>query len=169
MIIYLKSNLRGVIINLLITCFTLGALAAPTGRYCLVIEFKDGQKQEFLLSTRPNISFQGSQFVVAQDKSSVEFAFADVATFSFADNNSSGVKALRQKNLTFSYTDNQNFVIHGADGKTSAEVIGIDGKQQPCKVSRPAANALSVSLVSLRPGVYVVRVNKKQIFKIVKK
>lgn len=168
MIICLKNYLRGILSTLLISCYTLGAIAAPTGKYCLVIEFKDGQKQEFQLSTRPNISFQGSQFVVAQDKSDVEFAFADVANFSFADT-SSGVNALRQKNLTFSYTDNQNFMINGADGRTSVEVIGIDGKRQSCKVSRPADNTLSVSLVSLRPGVYMVRVNKKQIFKIVKK
>lgn len=168
MIICLKKWLRVILFTLIISCFTLGALATPTGKYCLVIEFKDGQKQEFQLSTRPNISFQGSQFVVAQDKSDVEFSFADVASFSFADT-SSGVNALRQKNLTFSYTDNQNFVINGADGRTSVEVIGIDGKRQSCKVSRPADNTLSVSLVSLRPGVYMVRVNKKQIFKIVKK
>ena len=163
-----KQHVRKLLIILLISCFTLGILAAPTSKYCLVIEFKDGQKQAFQLSTRPNISFQGSQFVVAQDKSDVEFAFADVANFSFADS-SSGVNALHQKNLTFSYTDYQNFVINGADGRTSVEVIGIDGKQQSCKVSRSADNTLSVSLVSLRPGVYMVRVNNKQIFKILKK
>ena len=169
MIISLKNCLSGFVITLLISLFALGAKAAPTDKYCLVIEFKDGRTQKFQLSTRPNVSFQGDQFVVSQGKSNVEFAFAEVVNFSFVDKNSSGMKALPDKSLTFSYTDNQNFVINGADGKTQVEVLSIDGKRQPCKVSRTAGNALSVSLANLRPGVYMVMVNKKQVFKIVRK
>ena len=164
-----QNILKGLLFSLFISINILGTLAAPTGKYCLIIEFKDGKTQKFQLSTRPNMTFQGDQFVVAQGSSNVEFSFSDVAGFSFGDKNSSGMNTLRDNNLSFSYIDNQYFVIYGGNGMTSVEVISTDGKRQPCNVSRLEGNALSVSLSNLRSGVYLVKVNNKDVFKIVRK
>lgn len=141
--------------------------ATPPGKYNLIVHLKDGTRQTFMLSSRPNVAFESNRFVISQEASNVEFSCENVVRFSFADNNSSDIKGLRQEGLLVSYTDPQHVVIYGVNAKSKVSVTNMDGKVQPCKTNRKN-NGLSVSLESLPKGVYVISVDKQN-FKIIRK
>ena len=141
--------------------------ATPPGKYNLIVHLKNGTKQTFMLSSRPNVSFESERFVISQEASNVEFSCENVVRFSFADKNSSDIRGLQQDGLLISYTDPQHVVIYGVNGKAKVSVTNMEGKVQSCKTNRKD-NGLSVSLESLSKGVYVITVDKQN-FKIIRK
>lgn len=165
----LKLFIRRVFLTLSFFLYMIGVHAVPSENYCLVIEFKDGATQMFLLSSRPNVGFVDNQFVISQGDSKIEFAFNDVAGFAFADNNGSSVKRLRDEGLSISFVDNLHLIVNGATSPTDISITNIDGKKYPCDIRRQDVNTISVSFETLSSGVYVVSIGKSRTFIIVRK
>lgn len=151
--------------TLLCFLFAFGVQATPLGKYNLVVQLKDGTWQAFTLSSRPSVNFEGDQFVISQPDSNIEFSCDNVVRFSFVDNNND----IQDGGLAVSYSDPQHLTVFGIDDVSKICVTNIEGKAQPCNTNRKGKDALSVSLENLPQGVYVISINKKHNFKIIKK
>lgn len=162
-----RSGKKACLIILFLSCF-LGLNAIPSEKYSLVVSFKDGTTQTFLLSSRPLVTFQESQFVITQAGSDIEFSVSNVVDFSFADSETA-VHSIHDTGLTVSYTNNEHLMIYGAEDNVEVRVTNLEGKRMLCSVRSLAVNVLSVSLTGLRQGVYIVSIGKRHHFKIVKK
>lgn len=164
----LHSQGRRAFFAFLLCLSALGMWAQPTGKYNLVVELTDGNKQAFLLSTRPTITFESDKFVIAQAEANVEFEISKVASFSFAEV-ADNIQALMNEGYTISYTDGKYLTIYGSKITNDVSIVSIDGIAQQVQLTRHGDDALVVSLEGLRQGVYIVAINGKQNFKIVKR
>ena len=165
----LKLFIKRVLLTLLFFLYMAGVHALPSGKYSLVIEFKDGTTQTFLLSSRPNVGFVDNQFVISQGDSNVEFAFDDVASFSFLDKDAANIHHVYDGGLAISYADNHHLIIQGAKGKIKVSIANLEGKNYKCDIHRQDASTITVSLENLSSGVYVVSIGENRTFKIVRK
>ena len=162
-------NLRksGVFI-LLCFCLCFSANAVPSGKYSLLVNLKDGTQQIFMLKEKPSVIFENNRFVITQSGSNVEFSFDNVLNFSFSDS-TTGIKAVTDKNLAISYTDSDHLLVHGANSNTKVRITKLDGKLVSCQITKLKDNTLLISLENLQTGIYVVSIDNKQNFKIIKK
>lgn len=149
--------------------FELGAKAVATGKYSLVVHLGDGSTQTFLLNQSPVVAFQSGQFIISYGGSDIEFSVSLVTEFSMQDNTSEGISLPQKGELIIRYTGGSQIVIYGAGHVSDISVSALDGKVQPCKISRAEGDGVSVSLDGFQKGVYIVSIGKIHNFKIVKK
>lgn len=159
---------RRTFVTLLICLSAIGIWAQPTGKYHLVVGLTDGNKQTFLLSTRPTITFEADKFVIAQEEANVEFEVSKVARFSFSESGTD-IQALKNDGFTISYSDGKTLLIYGYRMTNDVSITSIDGRAQQVQLKRQGDDALAISLEGLHQGVYIVTINGKQNFKILKR
>lgn len=164
----LRFQGRRTFVTFLLCLSAIGIWAQPTGKYNLVVGMTDGDMQTFLLSTRPTITFESDKFVIAQEEANVEFEISQVVSFSFTEN-VDNIQTLKSEGFTISYTDGKNLVIYGAKMTKDASITRIDGKAQQVQLKRLDEDTLAISIEGLHQGVYIVTINGKQNFKILKR
>lgn len=164
----LRFQGRKSFVTFLLCLSAIGIWAQPTGKYNLVVGMTDGDMQTFLLSTRPTITFESDKFVIAQEEANVEFEVSKVARFSFSESGTD-IQALKNEGFTISYSDGKTLLIYGYRMTNDVSITRIDGKAQQVQLKRLDEDTLAISIEGLHQGVYIVTINGKQNFKILKR
>ncbi len=137
--------------------------------HVLIVELRDGTSAKFALTDKPVISHSGNDVLIKSDWLSATYSIDAVRKYRFKEQDITGIEAAEaEEQFTVVYTDGETVRIGGAGDKTRASVFAIDGRKVAAEVGNDG-NMLSVSLINLPSGVYIVNVNGKQSFKVVRK
>ena len=98
----------------------------------------------------------------------MEFEVSKVARFSFSESGTD-IQALKNDGFTISYSDGKTLLIYGYRMTNDVSITSIDGRAQQVQLTRQGDDALAISLEGLHQGVYIVTINGKQNFKILKR
>lgn len=161
---------------LLAICSMSMAAWAQEMTYVLVISQKDGTTTTFTLDQNPVIKFVGDDIQIYTDES---YKGGEVTYFSchldelnishYAENDVTAIEDAKadKAGVKVSYTDGQNVVVSGLAETDKLSLYALDGRKVEDFASE--GGQANISLAKLPAGVYVVNINSKQSFKIMKR
>lgn len=130
----------------------------------LIISTKDGQQVTYLLSTRPVVTFEGTDLVLKTTEVTVKYPLADIEDMTF--DLASGIQPVKMdQNISFTI-DANHIAANGLKNGEVLQVFSLDGKVL-VNATASEDGQLSVSTEALPHGVYVVKAGKKS-YKIMK-
>ncbi len=160
------------ILSLLLMCvLTLSAWSQDMQGHVLLMELKDGAVHRFVLLHKPVLTHVDSRIVqINSDVITASYAIEDIKKYRFEVQDLTAIDDVLEETERFTvvYTDGETVRIGGVSDSDAISVYSVDGRKVSADVSRDGSQA-AVSLVSLPHGVYVVNVNGKQSFKVVRK
>lgn len=133
----------------------------------LIVELQNGSQTTFVLSEKPEMTFANHVLTIVMNNKSSDFEISDVKQFYFGEI-SSDIQQLKVNELKIVYQSDDKVVIEGASESDRIVIYSIKGVMQKAAVSFDGEKA-EVSLSSLPKGTYIVNVQNKQSFKIIKK
>lgn len=111
---------------------------------CVIVEFKSGETLSLALSEKPKAQFEGNDLLLTSEKFEGRYATTDIKRFHFEDQ-SVGIK-----------------VIEAADNVSEGVIYDLDGR-------KVATYKGTIDSTTLPAGVYVVKTQGGQSFKVTKK
>lgn len=129
----------------------------------LLIKTKDGNTVAYSLTTRPVVTFAGSDLVLTSTDVEVKYPIANVEEITFVD--ASAINEIKGDKVAFAI----NGQVINAKGLANGELVqvyNIDGKA----IAQASANAegtVTVDISTLGKGVYVIKAGKMS-YKILK-
>lgn len=148
------------------------AVAGDENGDMLVVELVTGETHTFELSDKPVVTFSENALIVTSDVLTVELpiAYADVKNIGFkvaGTVTGTDETTLTHRRLSVKFTDENTFVVQGADEGAGVKVYAVDGKAMPADVMRDD-DRISVRLNNYRRGTYIIMIGKHT-YKIVKR
>lgn len=136
-------------------------LAMPVGiraadkKNALVVLTKDKAQHQFLLTDKPNVTFEGKNLKVKVAKNTATFALTDVIRFTYKKVDPTGIDESVAEPAELSFDDGI-LVISNIKAGTVVSVYTLDGK--PVQQMKPArTGTYRLNLSQLPSGVYVVK------------
>lgn len=130
----------------------------------LIIETKSGQKVNYSLSTRPVVTFEGTDLVLTGTGVKVLYPVADVKEITFGTH-PTGVSNVKSSDITF-FVSGSEITAKGLQKSDKLELYTVDGKVLTTKAVSAEGEA-TVDISSLNGGIYVVKAGEKS-YKILK-
>ena len=125
-------------------------------RKFLVVETKDHVKTTYMLSDKPQVTFEGNNLHIVSEKADATYNLLDILNFTYETQSVTGVSELREEPATIDY-NNGELVVSGLKANNAVSIYAMDGKLvQQQTASRGGTFRLSLS--SLPQGVYIVKV-----------
>lgn len=142
----------------------------------LIVELRDGNAAKFSLLNKPKISIEDMQIVVQFMNADGEYndksftcSIEQFRKYYFIEEVATGIEDVKENDskIGITYNDNQSVTISGLNGTDKLHLYSIDGR----KIAdiRPNDTQANISITELPAGIYVVNINSKQSFKIVKR
>ena len=129
---------------------------AMVDRKFLVVETKDHVKTTYMLSDKPQVTFEGNSLHIVSEKADATYNLLDIQNFTYETQSVTGVSELREEPATIDY-NNGELVVSGLKANGAVSIYAMDGKLvQQRTASRGGTFRLSLS--SLPHGVYIVKV-----------
>jgi hypothetical protein len=132
---------------------------------CVVVETKDGERMEYLLSDNPRIMHRNAMVELTSNTVSVEFPSASVSKVYLSTTTTAVEKIKVAEGEIRMYQD--VIVLKGFGENEPVALYGTDGSQL-WQQSMDGNGQLVVSLNSLSKGIYIFKTNH-QSFKIIRK
>lgn len=133
---------------------------------CLSVVMQTGERQQFILSEKPEVTFDGGNLVIKCSDAETAIPRSDVSLIEFVDF-SGGVADMAGDDMVFSFTDNSTVTVSGR--KVSAvSVVDLRGTVLKQAVADSSGQAV-IDVASLASGVYIVVIQNYQSVKILKK
>lgn len=151
------NEMKKILTILLLASF----LAMPVGiraadkKNALVVLTKDKAQHQFLLTDKPNVTFEGKNLKVKVAKNTATFALTDVIRFTYKKVDPTGIDEPVAEPAELSFDDGI-LVISNIKTGTVVSVYTLDGK--PVQQMKPArTGTYRLNLSQLPSGVYVVK------------
>ena len=151
------NEMKKILTILLLASF----LAMPVGiraadkKNALVVLTKDKAQHQFLLTDKPNVTFEGKNLKVKVAKNTATFALTDVIRFTYKKVDPTGIDEPVAEPAELSFDDGI-LVISNIKAGTVVSVYTLDGK--PVQQMKPArTGTYRLNLSQLPSGVYVVK------------
>ena len=141
------------------------AIAQSAEYRCVVIETKDGERMEYLLSDNPRIMHRNAMVELTSNTVSVEFPSSNVSKVYLSTTATAVEKIKVAEGEIRMYQD--VIVLKGFGENEPVALYGTDGSQL-WQQSMDGNGQLVVSLNSLSKGIYIFKTNH-QSFKIIRK
>ena len=148
----MKSGLLG-----LFLCLCCQAVQAEKCPQLFMVWAKDGSRQAYALSQLPEVTFSGSTLVIKGENLEVSYPLADVARFTYEENDVTGITSLTTGEKQFELRE-ESIYFPSLSAKTHVRIYGTDGKTVLTQ-SVDREGAYTFSLQHLQPGTYMVNVN----------
>lgn len=129
----------------------------------LIIKTKSGSTVSYSLSTRPRVTFDGTDLVLTAPDVEVKYPVDDIEEISF--DTVTSIQSVKSDNLAFTISGD----VIAAQGMAKGDVITIttlDGKTLSTSASSESGEA-QVDISTLNHGIYVVKAGNKS-YKILK-
>ncbi len=132
---------------------------------CLVFDFRDGTQTEFMLSSKPCLTFGDSKVNVEAGTTVASYDISLVAGYHFSQVATAIGKA-EKKPLSLHFTDNDNITVGGTTAK-SASLYDTGGRL--LSTQAVVDGSVTLSVAGMTGGVYIVKLSDGQSFKLLKK
>ena len=153
------------LVTTLLLLFVQKAIAQSTEYQCVVVETKDGERMEYLLSDNPRIMHRNAMVELTSNTVSVEFPSASVSKVYLSTTTTAIEKIKVAEGEIRMYQD--VIVLKGFGENEPVALYGTNGTQL-WQQSTDGNGQLVVSLNSLSQGIYIFKTNH-QSFKIIRK
>ena len=135
----------------------------------LVVETKSGTKLEISLQKKPEVSINNKEFIIYSGDEVTSYIYEAVRKFYFKPYSATNIDAPVAKNTIRIVMHNQSkVVIDGVGEQSKVRLYSLNGQALPV-VSSTSNNVLTVSLDELTPGTYILNIDNKQTFKLLKR
>jgi hypothetical protein len=135
----------------------------------LVVETKSGTKLEISLQKKPEVSINDKEFIIYSGDQVTSYIHEAVRKFYFKPYSATNIDAPVAKNTIRIVMHNQSkVVIDGVGEQSKVRLYSLNGQALPV-VSSTSDNVLTVSLEELTPGTYILNIDNKQTFKLLKR
>ncbi len=137
--------------------------------HVLIVELTDGTSAKYALTDKPVISHKGNDVQITSNLLSATYSIDAVKKYRFEVGEVTGIEAAEAMEMfAVEYTDGETVRISGAGKNPRVSVFSMDARKVSAEVSDNEGQ-IAVSLTNLPSGVYIVNVNGKQSFKVVRK
>lgn len=165
----MKARLLQALLALLLLSSSVATYADDTDttpRQALVLKFVDDGTASFFLADQPEVGFADGKLTVTSVGVTTDYEQSAVAEFYFDYVVPTAIAGTESKTFSLTYTDNRTVTVGGTKAKT-ATLYAADGTL----VARKSVveGAVSVSLDSCKPGVYVLTLENEHTFKLIKR
>lgn len=135
-------------------------------RQALMLRFADSSTASYILDEKPEVGFADGKLTVTSPTVSTSYDQSAVKEFYFDYVIPTSISSVAEGKFTFVYNDNGIMKISGAKSAT-ATLYTVDGK----KVASYAVNdgCVSVPMYRMQTGVYVLKLDNGQSFKVTNK
>ncbi len=135
----------------------------------LVVETKSGSTLELSLQKKPQVSINGTEFVITCGDEATSYIHEAVRKFYFKPYSATNIDTPVAENTIRIIMHNQSkVVVSGISKAEKVRLYTLDGRAVPV-VSSTNDNVLTVSLDELTPGTYILNIDNKQTFKLLKR
>lgn len=124
----------------------------------LVISTQDGNSVAYSLSTRPVVTFEGTDLVLTSSDIVVRYPIIDVKDITFAEATDNAIGEVKG-NITFAINGNR-IIAKGLDKGVTMQVFSTDGKSIASAKTNASGEAI-IDISKLGHGIYVVKAGKK--------
>lgn len=155
---------------LLMFAFAVTIMAQAKSEYStLVVETKSGTKLEISLQNKPEVSINNKEFIIYSGDEVTSYIHEAVRKFYFKPYSATNIDAPVAKNtISIVMLDQSKVVISGVSEESKVRLYTLNGQALPV-VSSTSDNVLTVSLDELTPGTYILNIDNKQTFKLLKR
>lgn len=129
----------------------------------LVVAMRDGSSAEFMLSSKPKITFVGDVMKIVASGSSMEFVRSDVKNYHFDSKTTAVESPVAESNAAL---EGNMLVVSGVEDNAAVTVYSSAGVV--VKQSTAVDGSCSISLDDLATGLYIVTFNNNT-FKFLKR
>lgn len=157
---------RSVLVAALLCCPILSAMAVEQS--LLTIVFHDGNKQSYVLTERPKVTFDATSLFVTGTTVSDTYRIAEVDKFVFDKGNPTDIRDVASGEVRLTFVDGENVLLEGLQPSAVVRLFDISGKSL-ASLKATADGKASVSLEGGEAGVYVVSISDGRTFKVMKK
>ncbi len=157
------------LIFLLLVCFHCLGIHAIDFEKFLRVELKNGTYNDYIISDRPEVSFEGKIVTFSCKTISTSYDRDNLKNFYFLDNKETEIININAGNTRFRYFFEEGvIIIEGITEHEDIKVYSINGLQ--CQVEiLYSLNKAKIVLSQLLSDYYIINIGNKQSIKIIKK
>lgn len=134
----------------------------------LVVLKTDGSTMSYVLSSKPELTFQDGSMQIASNSETTSVALSDIDNFHFAEA-PTAISNVSENEMRIVRSCNDELRIYGANVDASdVQVFDVSGKRVNASCSQ-INGGISVSLQSCPKGISLIKINNRSTIKIVKK
>lgn len=160
--------MRKILLSLMLIFAGSAMMQAQNEYSTLVVETKAGTTLQVSLKKKPQVQVSDKEFTIAYGGKVVGYVHEEVRKFYFKPYDPSSIEAPVAGNvIRIAYLDDSKVTINGVDATDKVRLYTLDGRSVAASYQVDGA-AITVSIEALEPGTYILNVDNKQSFKILK-
>lgn len=160
--------MRKTLLSLLLAFIAI-AVQANDEYSTLVIETMEGTKFEISLQKKPKVQLDDDKFVITCGKEITGYTYGEIRKFFFKLSGNLDVKpSADDRIIRVTFVDNTTVTISGIDNPEVIRLYTLDGSPATPRVEVNDA-IVTVSLSTLDAGIYILNIDNKQTFKLMKR
>lgn len=135
----------------------------------LVVETMEGTKLEISLQKAPKVQMTDNAFIITCGEEIIGYTYGEVRKYYFKLSKYVSVEPVAdERTIRVTFVDNATVVISGVDNPEVIRLYTLDGSRVAPQVE-VAEGVITVSLSALDAGFYILNIDKKQSFKLLKR
>lgn len=135
----------------------------------LVVETQGGTSLELSLSKKPQVQVTDKEFIIVCGNDVTSYVHEKVRKFYFKPYDPTGVEEVVAENvIRVTYLDQSKVTISGIADASKVRLYTLDGRNAAASTSANE-QTITVSLDALTPGTYILNIDNKQTFKLLKR
>ena len=135
----------------------------------LVMELHGGAKLELSLQKKPQVQVTDKEFVIVCGNDVTSYVHEKVRKFYFKPYDPAGVEEVVAEDvIRVSYLDQSKVIISGITDASKVRLYTLDGRNVVAAATADE-QTITVSLDALTPGTYILNIDNKQSFKLLKR
>ena len=162
--------MRKLLLLFMFACVGAFTLYAQSEYSTLVVKTKSGQTLEVWLKHKPQVKVTDTELVITCGDEVTGYIHDEIDKFYFiAYDAETGVDEPMAENVVrITYLDESKVVVSGVNELQGVVLYGLDGRRIAAETEFED-DSVSVSLASLLPGTYILRISESTSFKLLKR
>lgn len=153
----------------LVLVFVAVTMQAQNEYSTLVVELHSGTKLQLSLQKKPEVKVSDKEFVILCGGDVTSYVHEKVRKFYFKPYDPTGVEEVVAEDvIRVSYLDQSKVIISGITDASKVRLYTLDGRYVAASTSADE-QTITVSLDALTPGTYILNIDNKQTFKLLKR
>ena len=163
----MKKRLLHLLIPLL-AASSADAADAADELHSLIISFHEGDSVAIVLADKPRATIHDDSLHVETADFSATYLRGAIADFHFGWYAPTSIETPPEHMVQIIYTDNATVLVSGIDDASHIGVYGLDGRRISAALTSDS-DGVAIDLTAYPAGIYLVQINNKQTFKIIRR
>lgn len=156
------------LLHLLIPLLAASSAAAADELHSLIISFHEGDSVAIVLADKPRATIHNDSLHVETADFSATYLRSTIADFHFGWYAPTSIETPPEHMVQIVYTDNATVLVRGIDDASHIGVYGLDGRRIPAALTSES-DGVAIDLTACPAGIYLIQIDNKQTFKIIRR